>query len=544
MIDSPLAVKKLTRLASNFNLDTYSGEWNYEKAAHLLRRTMFGASHDQIKEAVAAGMEATVDLLLTVSDAPPPPIYYDYDQDPNAGLGETWVNAPWMELDGIVNARRRSLYAWVFGTMYTEDVSITEKMTLFWHNHFVTQLQTVDDVVFMYKYVDLLRSSALGNFKQLTKDITVDPAMLRYLNGNQNTAANPNENYARELLELFTIGKGPSAGSGDYTTFTEHDVAEIAKILTGWRDFGFYHLDENNPPRSEYRSPRHDKSTKQLSHRFGNRVIENMEDQEYAHLIDVIFEQEEVSKFLCRKLYRWFVYHDISEEEETNVIAPMAEVLRNNDYNLTPALRQLFTSEHFYHDDNIGCIIKNPIDYLMDTFKKLEVPIPGDLLKNYEVWLQIAYLLEPLQMVYLNPPNVAGWKAFYQEPQYYRTWINSVTLPFRTQVTDFMTFVGFEAAGERIIINVLKIVEALDDPYDPNNMIDELAQILLPRPLVESQRTYLKEIIIPGLPDFEWTVEYSDFRSDPNNEDKRNAIDTKLKALFRAMMNMPEVYLS
>ncbi|MCB0871736.1 MAG: DUF1800 family protein, partial [Solirubrobacterales bacterium] len=164
--------------------------------------------------------------------------------------------------------------------MLEEGISLREKMTLFWHNHFA--VSNVNDPKFLYRHVELLRNFAWGNFRELMKEITVDPTMLRFLNGNQNTRTAPNENYARELMELYTLGKGDLAGPGDYTTFTEDDVIQMAKVLTGWRDRGFNTVNPDVNVESFFTLNRHDTGSKQLSHRFNNEVITNLGDQEYA----------------------------------------------------------------------------------------------------------------------------------------------------------------------------------------------------------------------------------------------------------------------
>ena len=144
---------------------------------------------------------------------------------------------------GFLVNRTNSLKAWNFNTLVESGVNIREKLVLFWHNHFAIQISVARDPNFAYHYSKLLRDSSLGNFKDLVGKITIDSWMLDYLNGHTNRLNSPNENYARELFELFTIGKGDLAGPGDYTTFTETDVVEAAKVLTGWRYFGRFSKD-------------------------------------------------------------------------------------------------------------------------------------------------------------------------------------------------------------------------------------------------------------------------------------------------------------
>jgi len=217
-------------------LDRYQGPWNRNTATHLLRRTTYGNTIEEINQATASSMDEVIDQLLAERPLPPEPINYYYNNDPQVPIGESWINKPYTREQEIFNeinrARGRSLAGWTIGNLLNGGIHIREKMTLFWSNHFVTQASVLRDPNIIYYNNNLLRSGALGNFRDLVTDVTINPAMLRYLNGNQNSLEAPNENYARELLELFTIGKGALAGPGDYTTFTEQDVTEAARILT------------------------------------------------------------------------------------------------------------------------------------------------------------------------------------------------------------------------------------------------------------------------------------------------------------------------
>lgn len=526
----------------NTGLEPYTGPWEYEQAAHLLKRTTFGPTYAQMKAAADSSMEEMVNTLLSDLPLPEPPLNYFTDEDPNVPVGETWINAPYVGDLNLQGPRRRSLAAWTMGLMQETGTNIREKMVLFWHNHYVTAL--TPDPKFVYVYSNTLRENALGNFRELTKKITIDPAMLIYLNGRQNTRVAPNENYARELLELFTIGKGDLAGPGDYTTFTEDDVVEIARVLTGWRDRGLLTQNPDLEVGSFFRPNAHDLGTKQLSHRFDNAIIENNGEQEYADLIDIIFQQDEVARFISRKLYRWFVYYTIDEQIEADVIEPMAQILIENDYEIKPVLEALFKSAHFYDILNRGPMIKNPLDFVMSVVNQFELIQTNNPNLKYRIWGRLFNLTEPLQMVYYNPPDVAGWKAYYQEPGYYRIWINSATLPVRMEFTNILSTVGATLGDLRIIIDVLSFTASLDDPYDPNHLIEEFVQILFPQPITDGQKTALKEILIPGLPDYEWSIEYGDYVLDPDNMDLATSVENKLRSLVRAMLTMPEFYLS
>lgn len=523
-------------------LQPYAGDWGFEQAAHLLRRAMFSPTYQQIKDAADQGLDATIAQLFQTLPLPEPPVNYYFREDPYVPIGETWIDAPYLRDVNTRTPRFRSLRAWTMGLLLTEGISVREKLTLFWHNHFSTN--NVNDPKYLYRYITLLRENALGNFRELVKKVTIDPTMLRFLNGNQNRNGAPNENYARELMELFTLGKGDQVGPGDYSTYTEQDVAELARALTGWVDRGFNAIDPAVTIDVFFLENRHDKTPKQLSHRFNNLVISDMGDQEYAHVVDVIFEKPEVARFISRKLYRWFVYYKIDESVETNIIQPMADMLIANDFEIQPILEALLRSEHFFNVLSVGPMIKNPIDFIVSAVKTFELDFGENLTNRYEAWYQLFRQTPLMQMEYYQPPEVAGWKAYYQEPLFYRTWINASTLPRRMNLTDTLAINGFRINGEQMSLDVFKFIKTIDDPYDPNNVIAEFAKILMPQPLTENQMTLLKEIILPGLPDHVWGTEYVNYEENPNDMQLAGIIETKLRNLIKTMMNMPEFYLS
>ena len=519
-------------------LDTYVGEWNEFTAKHLLQRTMFSPNAAQIAEAVADGMTVTIQKLFSPSPDPDLPINYDAQNDPNVPLGESWVFAP---LNTDMQYPNRSIRAWQFGLVLNEGVNLREKLVLFWHNHFVTADSF--NAKLTYQYVDLLRKNAFGNFKQLVKDITVNSLMLRYLNGAESNKDAPNENYARELLELFSIGKGDLAGPGDYTNYTEEDIKEIARALTGWTIDVAGWTNAGPHPSAIFRPNRHDSGTKTLSHRFNNAVINNLGAEEYKAVVDIIFQQEEVSRFMARNLYRWFVYYNIDDEIEATVIEPLAAIMRQENYEIRPVLEALFSSEHFYHENAIGCMIKSPVDFTASCMKTFGVEIPFTLNQTYIIWFGLHGLNATLQQDVFTPPSVAGWQAYYQEPIFYRNWINSVTLPVRRYVSDGLSAGQIELFNRKLGIDVLKVASQIPLATDPNELIQGLVKLALPWPLTDAQLIYLKDILIPGLPDFEWTVEYGAYLNDPADDAKKMAVENRLRALFIALLGLPEFQL-
>lgn len=526
----------------NLDLSPFQGPWTNQTATHLLRRCLFGPTREQVKQSVTLGLAGTIQQLLSIAPLPLPPVNFSYADDPNVPIGSTWINAPYTD-NLQTGYRRQSLRAWTMQTMLNQGLSLREKMWLFWHNHFVTG--DLNDPKYDYHYGNLLRQHALGNFKRLTEEITVNPSMLRYLNGNQNTKEAPNENYSRELLELFTIGKGPQIAPGDYTHYTEQDVVQMAKVLTGWVDRGF-NARREIAITSEFINNRHDTGTKSLSSHFQNRTITNAGDKEYLTLINIIFEQPEVAKFLVRKLYRWFVYYTIDTDIETNIIEPLANLLREHNYDIAPVLTTLLSSNHFYDAEIIGAIIKNPLDFILGSLNQLNIHPPNEELETTYVFnTLLARASAQQQMEIYNPPDVAGWKAYYQEPVFYRQWINSTTLQQRKIITDAISTGASNSGGlnRNLKIDIIQFISEFTDPKDPNALINEFMALLLPHPISEAQHVALKDILLPGLPDYEWTVEYNDYLDNPNDNNLRRSISGKLADLLQAILSMPEYLL-
>ncbi len=520
------------------SLAPYTGAWDMATAKHLLGRTMYGPTYAEIKQAADDGLANTIAKLFTKREETTEPVYFDFENDPDVDKYKTWVHTPPpRNIQGLNGARNRSNGAWLYGLMLNGGVSIREKMVLFWHNHFV--VGQVARNQYEYWYMNTFRENATGNFKTITEAMTIDPAMLVYLNGRQNRRQAPNENYARELLELFTIGKGDIAGPGDYTTFTEGDVVEIARALTGW----IIDNDTTNGVGSKYDQNRHDLNDKQLSHRFGDRVIKNSGDQEYKEVIDIIFEQDEVARFISRRLHIWFVGSNIDLFVEAEIIEPMAAMIRDNNYEIQPALEALLSSEYFYEESIRGCMVSHPIDHMLKMIRTLDFKLPTDTIEDqYNGWLSLARLAAAQEMVIFDHPSVAGWKAFYQAPQYYDVWINSVSLPIREALVERLIN-GFNFRGTRYEFDLLTTISELENPSDPYALIGDLAKVFFPYPIAQNQLEYLTDFLIQGNQYYVWSLEYNDYLADPTNNGKREAVLGKLENMVEAMLKMPEFYL-
>ena len=348
---------------TNSGINTYTGAWTEQEIVHLLKRTMFGAKKADLDYFKTRTMSQTVDELLNpMAPNPNPPVkeYTTSTQpgtpDGNIAQGTTWVND--INNDGTVQSQRRGSYKkWFTGNLINQDRSIREKLVMLLIDHFGNEASEVGNANWVYRQQELIRQYALGNFKTLITAVTKDISMLRYLNGYLNQASAPDENYARELLELFTLGKGPGS------QYTESDVKEAAKVLTGWQV-------NTTTYTTVFTSSRHSTANKTFSSFFNNTVITGRTgatagDLELTDLVNMIFAQQEVAKFIVRKFYRWFVYYTIDAGTEANVITPLADIFRTSNYELKPMLSALFKSEHFFDVLNRGCMIKNPSDHVI-----------------------------------------------------------------------------------------------------------------------------------------------------------------------------------
>ena len=521
-------------------LTPYTGVWTLAEVKHLLRRAMFGSPKVDADYFVGMGISAAITELMTPSVLPPSPPLYTYTSnyaDPNVPQGATWVTAPY---DSLANGpRTKSFKGWLVGQMLNQPRSIEEKMTLFWSNHFSTGLQTVQDPRFGYTTNALCRQYALGNFKMLTKLITLDPGMLKYLNGNLNTVTAPDENYGRELQELFTVGK--DANGNPY--YNQNDVIAAAHVLTGWRIDGALIS-------SYFTANRHDSTNKTFSAFYNNTVITGQSGaagaNEIDDLLDMIFATNEVALNICRKLYRFFVYYEIDAATETDVIQPLATIFRSNNYEIAPVLTALFSSEHFYDPLNRGVIIKSPVDTIVAFCRDYNVVFPDpavDLIGQYALWYKLSQQTTLLNQNLADPPNVAGWPAYYQEPQYHEIWINTDTLPKRVMFTNTMVNNGLNGSGANITADVVAYTATLTAPDDPVLLVQEVIDRHLSEDVSQTVKDQLKSILLNGqISNSYWTTAWTDYTGSPSNSVYYNIVYTRLLSMYMYLMNQLSEY--
>ncbi len=426
--------------------------WDQKRAAHLLRRTSIGVTKAEINQALTQDPVALANQIVDTAigaPKPSPPSWY-----PNGGSN-----------DG--NQKKEVIFGWN-GEMRKRG--LREKMSFFWSNHFVTAAKAYNLSSYMYQYLDVLRTHALGNFKTFTYEMGLTPAMLIYLDSIKNKDAGPNENYARELLELFTMGIFNQLGQENYT---QDDIANLARAFTGLRideaTLGYYVDDK-----------RYD---------FGTKTIFGQTGQfGYDEAVDIIFEERAsaIAHHVCGHIYRFFVHAD----ENADVVGEMASLMLANNFELAPVMRALLASDHFYEEAFIGSRYKSPIE-LLNGFV-VEAGLSLDELGEIELYENGERLGQKL----FDPPNVAGWPG-------YQSWLSTGTLPLRWHYLSEM----INGSSEYASANLIPMAKEMSNPNDPYALSRELADYFLPQTLDEEEYEILSEVLLDGMPDYEWNIE-------------------------------------
>jgi uncharacterized protein (DUF1800 family) len=510
-------------------LPEYDGILDLKRAAHLLRRATFGATKSQIDDyAKLTPVDAITQLFhATLPDPILPP-------DTKTGL--PWFNTPESDANSEDSDLQNYFKSWFIGQMMSEGIpsdlslaySTREKLVFFLHSHFTCIQSKVADSRAMYFQNQLFRFFSRDgllnslpeiNFKELTVKVSIDNAMLRLLDGNLNVKGSPNENYARELLELYSIGRGlegtlPSpTGPGDYILFTEEDVQATAKVLSGWElnDDLVTRDPITNLPQGKVRggimnASAHDNDPKTFSSRFNTAVIQGDPSlmnggnatqasslDEIRQLIDLIYSKPETAKNICWKIYRFFVYAphtpQASLDIDNAIITEMANTLVANGYKIQPVIENLLRSQHFYEagagdvkDDNFGGIIKSPLDLIVGTLRAFSIQLPSMTTQTAEFYETTGYIqqqLEYLGMKFYEPYDVAGYECYHQYPIYHRSWITPNYLARRYE---FVRNVVTKANAEMFTVNVYDYVRAnfAADAAASRDLVIELTKYFLP----------------------------------------------------------------
>lgn len=535
-------------------------------AAHLLRRTCFKYTKQRVDDLANKTPQQALNQLMAAAS----PLQLEEPIDPKTG--RPWINTPETicdpDDDDCVSAGfSKSIYN--MGYWFNEliqDSTMNMKMAFFLHTNFSTNWLNAGTNESEFDHNQLLRQFALGNFKTLTKKITLDNLMLLYLNNHQNRKQAPNENYARELLELFTIGKGPQIADGNYTNYTEGDVKEAAKVLTGF----IYRLREPeyiDPDTGLYAGiahlPYHDTTDKTFSSAFNNTVIAGAttkEDmfRELDDFLDMIFNQLETARHICRKLYRHFVHADINDEIENDIITPLANIFKNNNYELAPVMQALLKSQHFYNEDNygnttkiIGGMIKSPLEILAHTIQFFNVQLPSQLTDSEEYYTYFSNLFlyrtffNLTGFVLMAPDTVASYPAYHQSPQWDCQWFISSTIIPRYKVgqmfvTNRRVLNGGRLGAQLDSIAYIKNQSNISDAEDANAVVEELMEYLFAEyPSPDRVDYFLNDIFLEGLSVFNWKFEWQKYVETGDDSDVRIPID----ALIIALLGTPEFQL-
>jgi len=545
------------------SLNPISGVLGKRRAAHFLRRTSFRYTRSRVDELSTLTAEAAFDNVFV--QAPlllAQPVY---------GSGAvTWVDPPLPPSATLPDEdfvlRRYVMAWWVHEALH--DPGAGHKMEFFLHQYLAVTAESGSSGQF-FDYLRLLRWGALGNFKKMATKIVVDNCMLNYINNNLNYVNNPNENFAREFFELHTIGKGDIAGPGDYTTFTEDDIVVAARVLTGFGN-AQRHLNtdpETMLPAGKAFPQSHDFQPKTFSNRFGGATINaptNDADGMWAELnsfVDMIFAQEETSKNFCRRLYHFFVTRKISEEVETDIITPLAQTFRDNNYEVLPVLKQLLLSQHFYDEDDssatdeiVGAFIKSPLDLALQALSFFELPIPDPITDNdthYNTFYNAGVMERMLSRTGMDlfyPPDVAGYPGYYQDPVYNRQFFNSASIVGRYKLPEILltgTHAWVPSPGTPLGTKLdfaawIKDSGNISNPSDSYVLVQELLIYLFPEEPDNDRFTHFLDIVfLDGLPPGDWTYEWDTYVSTGNDTE----VAIPLRRLLNAIMYAPEYQL-
>ncbi len=568
-----------------------NGVLGKKRAAHLLRRATFGPTKAQIDAFANLTAAQAVTQLFQINPNPNPPI------DPTTG--QTWIGTEPAQGGSEEGDLLEFFKGWWLGQMLKPEANVREKIVFFLHTHFTTIQSFVERSRALYYQNALFRLFALDrtnptlDFKTLTKKICVDNAMTKFLDGNLNVRGNPNENFARELLELYSVGRGregqpfpESLGLGDYYYFTEQDVQAGARVFSGFDiDNTYSNIDpDTNLPRAIVRgfaqngfANQHDNDPKVFSNRLGNTVIQanpalldaqgrpteaSMLD-EIDQFVEMVYTLPETPRHICRRIYRYFVYHNITDEINEQIINNLAATFVSSGYKLQAVLEDLFRSQHFFdagtanlNDDNTGSIVKSPLDLQVGTFRFFEVALP-----NLETEAQAFYdlaggFLKSVNEKGLNllePFEVAGYAAYHQFPEYHRNWISTNSLTQRYNFIRNLLRID-NLMEDEVGVDLLAFTKA-NFPnavaLDPDQLVREYASYLLPMYAEDTEITverlnYFKQQFLrlgDGLPQGSlvfWQFSYTNAATIP-----QSAMDARgmLQDLLNAMLQSPEYQL-
>lgn len=569
-------------------LEPYTGEFGQAQKKHLLNRTMVGMAKRHMDDLDGLSLDQAIELIFTPEELGEPVNNYFEDLD-----GETYKSifrsddvppgAPFIDRpyatnlnDGIfeqlAQERRTAIISWINNSIYHQNTSIHWKLFVFLHN----LTPSNDDMgghKFLFCYIKLLFNSVFNSYKDHIYNLTLDPSMLFYLNLQLSKKETPDENYAREIQELFTVGKRP------FAQFTEKDVREIARALVGWQhDYGKIVFEEGHEPIVIFNSHNHDTGDKHFSNFYNNTVIEGKAGdagkEELQEVINMIFETEESCIYPCRRLYQFFVNPLVTDDIEENIIKPMAGIMRDNNFSLVEPLKILLNSEHFFDSQHFNTLLKSPLEFVFGVHKEFNL-FNGELSRyikednkvyyysdgdrpdlfpnkftnqlplTYYYFGNMTWLTESMGMKLFSPPSVSGWPAYYQKPVYDLFWINSVTIKQRKNVTESATRWGVWL-GEDVSmkLNLKAYLQSFKKPNDLIQLLDEMEERLLGASIPEVAKKRLINSVLGNnsLDTSYWTRLVDDYFNDPSSEN-RNHLNWRFEQLLYQFFELNEIHL-
>ena len=465
--------------------------WDAARARHLLCRTGYHAPSAAISAALArspaAAANAVVDAALTAAPVPVPT--YATLFPPPAGAPDADVQAYNTANSRGVTAEANGVLAAALA-LRTAGTGLRERLAIALHGTLTAHLSEYGNRAHrLVRYWSLLRGGAFGSYRTLVREMGRTPAMLLYLDGNLNRVGSPNENYARELLELFTTGIDGPDGQPNYT---QQDVAELARCLTGWNV-----VSASND--GVFVPSRFDAGAKTVFGRTGAFG--------YDAAVDLVFAEraEAVARRLARVLYRALVAVEPNEE----VVAELAAVLRANDFATEPAVRALLASRHFFSAGAMGARIRSPFDLLLGLVGASGYTSPEAQFSS------VRSTCRDLGFDLFRPPDVAGWPGG-------RAWLDTGRLPLRWVATDRVWARRSEARA---------LALTMPAPYDPYALVDALAVHVVAVPLSAATRAEGVTILLGGIPDYEW---------DPTIA----SAEGRIRGLLQFLSRLPESHLA
>ncbi len=473
---------------SLMSLDKYDKVLDQETASHLLRRVSFGITPALIKEFIGLSVDEAVAKILGDGSKPLPDGNKDLnwlniaEEDPLDGL-PIQIR---FEIEGRHRTRYNQLKNWWLEQMRIENAPFVEKFTLFWSTvwciEFTFDTLSLIPPPLLYRNNQMLRKNRIGNYKDMAYDNTFDGAMLMYQSVNFSTKQAPNENYPRELLELFTMGIGH---------YSEGDIREISRVLTGFRTAAHAFTPKPNGQFETYFIPSlHDTGAKLIMGEIipARDESKNSEDlvreEEVKKMIKILFEQRPmpIARFICEKMYNYFVYSSPGDVNK-QIVEELAATFVQNDFNLEPVFEKLFKSKHFYDENIIGCQIKTPPEFIVGVERQLNV-----VYKQGNQSLA-SHACDDIEQELYKPPNVGSWKG-------YRSWISTKTYPLRRKYA--MEILAL-ANDEKLI--------GLTKQFNLNSFgvfLDEFILFFLPKKITSERVAFFKNKILNGLNEQNW----------------------------------------